>query len=245
MPYCACYHDYSLDPDGLGGTPLHPEDAGNILPGALGTQDGRASVGLLALLKDRLVIGLGPTVDECYALGPYTVKRASPDSLADGRYGDLLSRAKYRSDIEAIRAIGSELADFAQSHPRLRACAMVTAPPTSQTRDNLPMRWATTVAGMIWAGSMAMGWKTPPGGAQKNGEGSVRGNMIALGPIQGDVLFIDDTLESGETLQEVGRALKQAGASKVYALCVAKNMYGTTRNPDGSYGIDFAEERWL
>lgn len=241
MPYCACYHDHTRDPDGFG-EPLHLEDAGDILPGALGMQDGRASVELLALLKDRLVVRLGSNVDECYALGPYKVTRKS--SLVDGRYGDLLSKAKYRSDPEAIRAIGSELADFAQSHPRLRLCTTVTAPPTSQTRDNLPMRWATTVADMIWAESLAVDWKTPPDGAQKNGEGSVRGNMTAPGPIQGDVLIIDDTLESGETLQEVGRALKQAEASKVYALCVTKNMYGTTRNSDGSYGIDFAEERW-
>lgn len=241
MPYCACFHDYTRDPDGFG-EPLHLEDAGYILPGALGMQDGRASVELLALLKGRIIVDLAPAVDECYALGPYKVTRKS--SLVDGRYGDLLSKAKYRSDPEAIRAIGSELADFAQSHPRLRLCATVTAPPTSQTRDNLPMRWATTVADMIWAESMAVDWKTPPDGAQKNGEGSVRGNMTAPGPIQGDVLIIDDTLESGETLQEVGRALKQAEASKVYALCVTKNMYGTTRNSDGSYGIDFDEERW-
>lgn len=242
MPYCACFHDYTRDPNGLSGTPLAPEDAGGILPGVLGMQHGRAGVQLLDLLKDRIVVGLAPAVDECYALGPYKVTRES--SLVDGRYGDLLSKAKYRSDPEAIRAIGSELADFAQSHPRLRLCATVTAPPTSQTRDNLPRRWATTVADMIWAESLAVDWKTPPDGAQKNGEGSVRGNMTAPGPIQGDVLIIDDTLESGETLQEVGRALKQAEASKVYALCVTKNMYGTTRNSDGSYGIDFAEERW-
>lgn len=242
MPYCACYHDYTRDPNGLSGTPLHPEDAGDILPGALGMQDGRASVELLALLKDRLVVRLGSNVDECYALGPYKVTRES--SLVDGRYGDLLSKAKYRSDPEAIRAIGSELADFAQSHPRLRLCATVTAPPTSQTRDNLPRRWATTVADMIWAKSLAVDWKTPPSGAQKNREGTVRGNMIAPGPIQGDVLVIDDALEYGETLREAGRALREAGANKVYALCVTKNMYGTASHSDGSYGIDFAEERW-
>lgn len=241
MPYCACFHDYTRDPDGFG-EPLHLEDAGYILPGALGMQDGRASVELLALLKGRIIVDLAPAVDECYALGPYKVTRKS--SLVDGRYGDLLSKAKYRSDPEAIRAIGSELADFAQSHPRLRLCATVTAPPTSQTRDNLPRRWATTVADMIWAKSLAVDWKTPPSGAQKNREGTVRGNMIAPGPIQGDVLVIDDALEYGETLREAGRALREAGANKVYALCVTKNMYGTASHSDGSYGIDFAEERW-
>lgn len=69
--------------------------------------------------------------------------------------------------------------------------------------------------------------------------------MTAPRPIQGDALVIDDTLGYGVTLTEVGETLKCMGASKVYALCVAKNMRGTFPNPDGSYGIDFAEERWL
>lgn len=245
MPYCACYHGYRLDPDGLVGEPLHPEDAGGILSGALGTRDGRASGELLALLRGKVIVDLAPAVDECYALGPYKVKRKSTNALVNARYGIALYKAKYRSDPEAIRAIGSELAEFAQSHPRLRLCTTVTAPPTSQARDNLPMRWATTVAGMMWAGCMAVDWKTPPSGAQKNNEGSVRGNMVAPWPIQGDALVIDDALGYGETLKEAGRALKQAGASKVYALCVAKDMRGTAYNPDDSYGIDFAEERWL
>lgn len=243
MPYCACFHDYARDPDGFG-EPLHLEDAGYILPGALGMQDGRASVELLALLKGRIIVDLAPAVDECYALGPYKVTRKSTGDLVNARYGAALYKAKYENDLRAIRDLGSELADFAQRHPRLRLCTTVTAPPTSQGKINLPLQWARSVAETLWAESLAVDWKTPPSGAQKNREGTVRGNMIAPGPIQGDVLVIDDTLESGETLQEVGRALKQAKASKVYALCVTKNMYGTASHSDGSYGIDFAEERW-
>lgn len=148
------------------GEPLHPEDAGDILPGVLGMQDGRASVELLALLKGRIIVDLAPDVDECYALGPYKVTRKS--RLVDGRYGDLLSKAKYRSDPEAIHAIGSELADFAQSHPRLRLCTTVAAPPTSQAKVNLPLGWAQAIAEMLWAETMAVGWKVPPSGAQKN-----------------------------------------------------------------------------
>lgn len=171
MPYCACYHDHTRDSDGFG-TPLHPEDAGGILPGALGMRDGRAPVELLALLQDRLVVGLGPTVDECYALGPYKVKRKSTNALVNARYGVALYKAKYRSDPDAIRAIGSELADFVRSHPRLRSCATVAAPPTSQTRDNLPMRWATTIADMIGAERLAVDWKTPPSGLRRMARGA-------------------------------------------------------------------------
>ena len=243
MPYCACFHDYARDPDGFG-EPLHLEDAGGILPGVLGMQHGRAGVQLLDLLKDRIVVGLAPAVDECYALGPYKVKRKSASRPVNARYGVALYKAKYRNDPQAIRALSSELADFAQRHPRLRSCATVAAPPISQANANLPLGWAQAVAETLRAETLAVDWKTPPGGAQKNNEGTVRGNMIAPGPIQGDVLVIDDALGYGETLKEAGRALKQAGASKVYALCVAKDMRRTAYNSDGSYGIDFAEERW-
>ena len=247
MPYCACFHDYARDPDGLGGTPLDSEDAGGILPGVLGMQDGRAPVGALGLLKGRIIVDLAPEVDECYALGPYKVTSKSADS-ADGlvrvRYGAALYKAKYENDLRLIRDLGSELADFAQRHPRLRSCATVTAPPTSQAKVNLPLGWAQAVAEMLWAETLVVGWKVPPSGAQKNREGTVRGNMVAPGPIQGDVLVIDDALGLGVTLTAVGEALKEAGADKVYALCVAKIMRGTASHSDGSYGIDFAEERW-
>ena len=244
MPYCACFHDYALDPNGIGGMPLDPEDAGGILPGALGMRDGRAAVELLALMKGKIIVDLAPAVDECYALGPYTVKRASTNDLVYARYGVALRKAKYREDPHAIHALGSELADFAQRHPRLRSCATVAAPPTSQTKVNLPLHWAKSVAETLKAEHVAVDWKVPPSGAQKNREGSVRNNLAVARPIQGDALVIDDALEYGETLKEAGRALKQAGASKVYALCVDKDMRGTAYSSDDSYGIDFAEERW-
>lgn len=244
MPYCACFHDYVPDPNGISGMPLDSEDAGSILPGVLGVQGGKAPVEMLGLLKDRIVVDLAPAVDECYALGPYTVKRKSTGDLVNARYGAALHEAKYRNDPQEIHALGSKLADFARRHPRLRSCATVAAPPTSHTKVNLPLQWAMSVAETLKAEHMAVDWKAPPSGAQKNREGSVRNNMAAPRPIQGDALIIDDALGYGETLKEAGRALKEAGAGKVYALCVAKNMSRTAYNPDGSYGIDFAEERW-
>ena len=162
----------------------------------------------------------------------------------NARYGAALYKAKYENDPQAIRALGSELSDFAQRHPRLRSCATVAAPPTSQAKVNLPLGWAQAIAEMLWAETMAVGWKVPPSGAQKNREGTVRGNIMVSKPINGAALVIDDALGLGGTLTAVGEALKQAGASKVYALCVAKDMRGTAYNSDGSYGIDFAEERW-
>ena len=126
----------------------------------------------------------------------------------------------------------------------MRSCATVAAPPTSQTKVNLPLQWAVSVAETLKAEHMAMDWKVPPSGAQKNREGMVTDNMAAPRPIQGDALVIDDALGLGVTLTAVGKALKEAGADKVYALCVAKIMRGTVPHADGSYGIDFAEERW-
>ena len=40
------------------------------------------------------------------------------------------------------------------------------------------------------------------------------------------VLLLDDLVNSGETLKEVTRILKQAGASTVYVLALTKTMVG-------------------
>lgn len=54
----------------------------------------------------------------------------------------------------------------------------------------------------------------------------------------GSVLIIDDTLRSGGTIVELARALREAGASQVYGLCVAKDARFTNG------GIDLSRERW-
>ena len=51
---------------------------------------------------------------------------------------------------------------------------------------------------------------------------------------EANVLVVDDTLRYGGTLLEMGRALKNSGARRVYGLCVAKDARGTK----GGIGLD-------
>ena len=246
MPYCACYHDHTRDPDGFG-TPLHPEDAGGILPGALGMRDGRAPVELLALLQDRLVVGLGPTVDECYALGPYSV-HVGDGVWGHAEFGEAVHRAKYAKDQSARVMLSRELTQFAKSHPRMRSVAAVAAPPKFDPEEpNIPLAWARSVAEALGT-SIATARKTRPTSPQKDLEGleyegevvaRVRDSVQVNGMIWGDALVIDDTVRSGGMVREMGRALKAAGADKVYALCVAKDAKFT------SGGLNLFRERWL
>ena len=221
MPYCACYHDYSREADGLG-RPLAREDAGNLLPGVLGLSDGLCSQELLDLLRKKIVVGLKPQLDECYALGPYTIKSGT-GLLAEARHGALLSKAKYWRDSPAVQqsaqqALAEELARFVSGHPRLRSVEAVTAPPSSGSsgENPLPLTWARILARQLSAEIVGTSWKVPPDGAQKNGEGNVWDNIQADAPVTGSVLAIDDALESGDTLRELGKALRQAGAQRVY-----------------------------
>ena len=66
----------------------------------------------------------------------------------------------------------------------------------------------------------------------------VRDSMRVEGSVDGNVLIIDDTIESGGTLLEIARAFKDAGASKVYALSVAKDAEHTFG------GIELSAELW-
>ena len=52
------------------------------------------------------------------------------------------------------------------------------------------------------------------------------------------VLILDDTIRSGGTLREIGRALRAAGAASVYGLSVAKDAQFT----QGGFG--FLDREW-
>ena len=209
-----------------------------------GVHDRSALEDLLSLVKGAIVIDLNPEVDECYALGPYSVSYGEKWETAT--FGDFMHRAKYGKDQGAVAAMSEGLAGFAHRHPRLGAVATVVAPPKSDSKArNVPLQWAQSVAETLGARTVDV-QKVVATTSQKNLQGleeqeaaaRVANTMSALAPIKGDVLIIDDTVRSGGTLKEVGRALRHAGAKRVYGLCVAKDAKFTNG------WIDLSKERW-
>ncbi len=236
MPDCACYHDFTREPDGFG-RPLNSSGVGTLLGTALGLRGGRAPQQMLALLRKRMVIDLRPEITECYALGPYSV--FDGDEREFSRFGDAVRKAKYGNDQGVVTALSRSLAEFVRHHPRLKSVAIVTAPPrSSSVAPNIPLNWARSVAETLTAKVVEVHWSVQPTAARKNREGSIANTMSVASPVQGNVLVIDDTIGSGATLCEVGRALRDAGAQRVYGLCVAKDAKFTHG------GVDLSKERW-
>ena len=210
-----------------------------------GVHDRSALEDLLNLVKGAIVIDLNPEVDECYALGPYSV--LDGEKWETATFGDVMRKAKYGNDQRAAAAMSEGLAGFAHRHPRLGAVATVTVPPKSDlSRPNVPLHWAQSVAKALGARTVDV-QKVVATAPQKDLQGleeqepvaaRVANTMSVSAPIKGDVLIIDDMVRSGGTLKEVGRALKQAGAQRVYGLCVAKDAKFTNG------GVDLSKERW-
>ncbi|MXW30268.1 MAG: phosphoribosyltransferase [Chloroflexi bacterium] len=208
-----------------------------MLDRVLGSKEERASLEMLSLLRKRLIIDLRPDIYECYALGPYSVFNG--DERESSRFGDAVRRAKYGNDQGAVMALSKALKEFVRRHPRLKSVAAVTAPPRSASAaPNIPVKWAYAVAEAVGANVVEARWKVQPTGAQKNREGSIANNMSVVGTVHGSALILDDTIGSGATLCELGRALREAGARRVYGLCVAKDARFTHG------GVDLSKERW-
>ncbi|MCK4242493.1 MAG: hypothetical protein KAX23_02970 [Dehalococcoidia bacterium] len=201
----------------------------------------------LDLLSSRIIIDLAPLVEECYALAPWTVYEKW-EQRARTRVGDLIYRAKYAKDEEAWLNLCAELEAFIARHPRLRSArAIVAAPKADASTPDLAGRWAEDIA-------VNRGWrlvradKVRPTGPQKEMDeeeteedvaarvaNSVEVENLRRGA---DVLIVDDTVRSGGTMKEIARALRVAGAAKVFGISVAKDAKFTLG------GIDLSREQW-
>ena len=200
----------------------------------------------LELLKHRLMIDLSPVVDECYALGPYTI--FSDGEPRNGKYGRLVYQAKYSGNPGTSEAVGKELRNFVVKHPILKHADAIAAPPKlDRNQNNLPQNWARTLSNALGVPTLELR-KTRSTGEQKNlpdgmdeidSVERMANSMVVESQIaNADVLVIDDTLRYGGTLKEMGRALRESGARRVYGLCVAKDARGTKG------GIELNKDLW-
>ena len=204
-----------------------------------GVSDPQALRRLLEVMRNRLLIDIGPKVDECYALGPYSLKESRDAEWDNAKYGELAKRAKFDSDANAIGNAAEELADFASALPICQTVTAVASPPRSRAEyRDVSRDWAQAVATRLEVPivGISKSRETDPqlpdygtdedAGSEDEQErvGRMQDSMRASESLEGQkVLVIDNTIRSGGTLIEAGRALKDAGASAVYGLSLAKN----------------------
>ena len=180
-----------------------------------------------------IVVDLTPEVDDCYSLGPYTLFQGNAGQRTE--WGDLLSRAKYQNDRDAAAQLGSQLERCITALPRptlSAANAIVAAPKSDAGTPNLVGVWADAIASSLGLRRL-VSYKIRATEPQKNlseGESETDltrriANSVGVSEVtaRDKVLILDDTIRSGGTLREIGRALRAAGAGVVCALTVAKN----------------------
>ncbi len=204
-----------------------------------GVRDAKAASNSLLLFKNRIAIDLMPNIDECYALGPYSLKDSEDADWAKAEYGEMSSSAKFDSDAKAIEWAGKELTDIARCLSAWQGIDVVSAPPKSRDEyQDVSWTWAEAVASSLAAPVVrtSKSRRTPPqmpdygtdeeAGSEDEQErvGRIGDSMQVSESLEGQrVLVVDNTVRSGGTLVEAGRALKDAGATKVYGLSLAKN----------------------
>ena len=196
--------------------------------------------------RSTIIVDLMPYIDHCFALGPYTLFLDSSPSHSE--IGNLVNRAKYDRDPEATNDLSDRLQEFIDSHPILSSSTVIAAPPGAVSSPlNLPLHWAKVIANQSGY-ELITPMKTRETIPQKDidnidDEGEVvariEGSMVASPLPQGSrVLMLDDTIRSGGTLIELSRALRQAGAERVYGLSAAKDAKFTLG------GINLDRDSW-
>ena len=193
-------------------------------------------------------VDLTPEVDRCYALGPYTLFQANQRHRTE--WGDALYQAKYQNDQVAVEHLGIKLEECISSLPLpfLRAVdAIVSAPKSDPNTPDLVGVWAGQLShSRHWL--RLNSYKTKDTNPQKvlnetNSEedlvSRIAGSVGVTGVAGGErVLILDDTIRSGGTFREMGRALREAGAGSVCGLAVAKDARFTQG------GADFLAREW-
>lgn len=148
--------------------------------------------------------------------------------------GQLEKEAKYDNNKEAVDQLSAIVDEFVGRNPIYANADFICAvPPTKIGEKNLPVKIIeklTRFNGKNVSGYIA--WTTK-NESLKNADGADKleilkhsGLEIAEGvDLAGKVVFLlDDLYMSGITLQYVAMKLKEAGASKVYGLCLVKSL---------------------
>ena len=214
----------------------------------------------LKLLKHSVTIS--DDADESHALRlhkvPYPTDDADNPDWKHTSIGNLTHEAKSYSQYTGNRTKATCLAEkmkaWVARHPRYRtAKAIVAAPPGNRSkRYDLPK----LIVGHL---SEAFGYRvvscksdplmSPQKSVEKNPK-EKRENVFGKFQLQGNlrnqcVIVLDDLYESGETVNELVRACREAGARCILSLTATKNATGTRGVPPRKWYEIYKEEGGL
>jgi hypothetical protein len=151
--------------------------------------------------------------------------------------GGAVFRYKYQGCNELVRPLADRLEKAINAHPPLNACDLIVpVPPSERDRFHQPVTGLAKALEAHHGRPVALEALVKSRQTQKQKDlettagkrDNVRGAFRATEPdlIQGrSVLLLDDFVDSGETLNECARVLKQAGAKAVYAITLVRTIH--------------------
>ena len=194
----------------------------------------------------QLAILIDDDLDESFALSFHT-QMSPTGGYERTRIGQLVRIAKpydrnhNSGDRVTAEKLASELAQFISQHPTYRRADLITAVPPSNANKpfDLPIVLVQEIAkitGITVAPTVAKSRKTRPMKECRTVQEKVdnlSGVFSADCGVFGrrTVILVDDIYETGFTINEVGRALKTAGATLVLGLVATKTARDLSGEP--------------
>lgn len=197
--------------------------------------DGMPSSGwaFAKLLQKVLTMGRMQYVSTALALDWYKVPPTpeQPD-WTNTITGARVNCAKYWSECEAVRVAKTKIVENLKAvialHPTLTTIPTIVTVPGSKADGNsfgerLARHMATTTAkAVVQTQSRSGPREQRKGGSQVD----LMGEFVMPTSLTGPVLIVDDVFMSGASMDATALAARQAGASDVYGLAIAKTRKG-------------------
>ncbi len=147
--------------------------------------------------------------------------------------GDLTYRLKYQSDSSVLQPLVEQALALLAEHPEMKSVYALVPVPPSEARGFDPVSAFTSALGQqlrrpIWKALI----KTRRTAPQKEMRtlAQKRANVAGAFAVQGVIqrkrlLVVDDLYDSGATLEEVSRTLRQAGVANLYVLTLTRTIH--------------------
>ncbi len=147
--------------------------------------------------------------------------------------GELTYRFKYQQEASALPAIVEHVMALRAAHPEFfKVDALLPAPPSTPRAHDPVSAWAEALSQKLGLPVWRVLTKTRITSPQKEmhnaaqKRANVAGAFAARSAVAGKgVLVLDDLFDSGATLEELTRVLRQAGATKVHVLTLTRTIH--------------------